>query len=752
MLGGGNSITLQRKHELLRTFREKIEYYTAHGENHLPTMVRDLRLEYFRDYHFLLDTLARLGIQLKSYPLADRNLHLRRALSQCNALLYYRMLSQRSMSTVQTSMEDFYAYHDITLEQIANLCPAAACFSLHLPLQHSRENALRILRFVENECEILPSKDRVPYLIVVELLEQPFPCKSDELYTEGRKISLSAEDIALGKHTYDNPQVMPTMHTNIYPPKALLEEASHHHHHHHHHENNNNNNFADISFEDDQHPIQYQSAQKSSSSHNNNNNNNNPIDKEIETDHSHPAMTGHHSLDHYHYDHEEQSSLGLSSSSSSTSHNPHSPHPHAHNPSMIQSKSTTTTTTTTAAINNDQGVLHSNLFARERITVSPPPPPPPSSQNHAIPTTSTINTAIDGYRGGNDDTTSSTQSNNNNDDYDPSTSYHDLYGNAPYQSSEQQSSQPPQDQTGSGDDAYITAWKDRYSRISTPPFIAPAANRDDTMVDTHNNHQYHHYQPDSYSHQQHQLNPHSYQEQRNLPHMHVSHAIRPTLNPNSPNEMYYPPPSQSNHPPHTHTHQTSYSSSHLTAPTTTTTTTTARMRGIVRPKTWEEKKSLIQSLSPFGKLPGWTLRSFIVKSGDDLSKEILAIQIIEYCVKIFQQEGIDIYLRPYQIVNTGFQAGLVEFLEGAISIDRIKKLKPNKSMTLPEYFSLHFGDSYSFIYAKAIQNFVKSLVGYSLMTYLAQVRDRHNANLLIDQEGHIVHIDYGFIFGGKKHI
>lgn len=159
---------------------------------------------------------------------------------------------------------------------------------------------------------------------------------------------------------------------------------------------------------------------------------------------------------------------------------------------------------------------------------------------------------------------------------------------------------------------------------------------------------------------------------------------------------------------------------------------------------------MVQSLSPFGRLPGWTLRSFIVKAGDDLRKEVLAQQLIEYCQRIFQQEGVDIYLRPYQIVNTGHQSGLVEFLEGAMSIDRIKKLKPDKSMTLPEYFNLHFGDSYSFIYAKAVQNFVRSLAGYSLITYLAQVRDRHNANLLIDSDGHLVHIDYGFIFGGTS--
>ncbi|EIW85170.1 kinase-like protein [Coniophora puteana RWD-64-598 SS2] len=178
---------------------------------------------------------------------------------------------------------------------------------------------------------------------------------------------------------------------------------------------------------------------------------------------------------------------------------------------------------------------------------------------------------------------------------------------------------------------------------------------------------------------------------------------------------------------------------------------------VVFSESWAAKKSRVRHGSPYGHLANWDCVSVIVKTGADLRQEQLAVQLIQEFDNIWREENCQCWVRYFRILITGASSGLVETITDAVSIHSIKKAEYARRLaegrfgyvTLLDHFKTAYGDANSAKFVRAQRNFAKSMAGYSVITYLLQIKDRHNGNILLDREGHVVHIDFGFMLSNS---
>lgn len=136
-------------------------------------------------------------------------------------------------------------------------------------------------------------------------------------------------------------------------------------------------------------------------------------------------------------------------------------------------------------------------------------------------------------------------------------------------------------------------------------------------------------------------------------------------------------------------------------------------------------------------------QSAIFKVGDDCRQDVLALQMIAAFRGIFNNVGLDVYVYPNRVTATAPGCGVIDVLPNSISRDMLGREAVNG---LYDYFVSKYGGEDSVRFQEARNNFVKSMAAYSVISYLLQFKDRHNGNIMVDDAGHILHIDFGFCF------
>lgn len=175
---------------------------------------------------------------------------------------------------------------------------------------------------------------------------------------------------------------------------------------------------------------------------------------------------------------------------------------------------------------------------------------------------------------------------------------------------------------------------------------------------------------------------------------------------------------------------------------------------------WNTKKQRIRKASAYGHLANWELCSVIAKNGDDLPQEAFACQLISMISNIWKRNEVPVWTKRMKILITSANTGLVETIINAMSIHSIKKSLTELSIkkgenakgrifTLLDYYKNVFGPENSAKFKVAQENFTNSLAAYSVICYVLQIKDRHNGNIMVDGDGHIIHIDFGFLLSNS---
>ena len=117
------------------------------------------------------------------------------------------------------------------------------------------------------------------------------------------------------------------------------------------------------------------------------------------------------------------------------------------------------------------------------------------------------------------------------------------------------------------------------------------------------------------------------------------------------------------------------------------------------------------------------------------------MEIMELLKNVFQREGLELFLFLYRVA-TKPGCGVIECVPNSNSRDEIGR---KTDIDLYQYFLDKYGGPDTSEFQRARRNFIISMAGYSLFMFLIQIKDRHNGNLMLDEDGHLIHIDFGFM-------
>ncbi|XP_052271929.1 phosphatidylinositol 4,5-bisphosphate 3-kinase catalytic subunit alpha isoform-like [Dreissena polymorpha] len=142
---------------------------------------------------------------------------------------------------------------------------------------------------------------------------------------------------------------------------------------------------------------------------------------------------------------------------------------------------------------------------------------------------------------------------------------------------------------------------------------------------------------------------------------------------------------------------------------------------------------------------------YIVKIGDDMRQDMLALQLLKVMDTIWKYSFDDYHLVVYNCMAIGENFGLIEAVLNAQTVNDIHmtdrgKLFGTESIHDWLYRTTPDGDNFQ----NTLRRFKYSAAACVVGIYLLGIGDRHPSNILVKNTGEMFHIDFGHFMGHRK--
>ena len=188
----------------------------------LPASISELRCTYYGDTMHFIDKLTQVSLDLRMVPILQRKSFMQDRLRDINRRIRRRMYTKGRRSLDE---EDGLGPDDFP--QVSDILPTMITHSVHLPLvpkipswqgrvdesinivtdaikdkksfARKEDSVVRVLNIVTSECRLLASRDRCPFLVLLEVADTYKDRNDANLYSHGGSKGLTlSESLGMG--------------------------------------------------------------------------------------------------------------------------------------------------------------------------------------------------------------------------------------------------------------------------------------------------------------------------------------------------------------------------------------------------------------------------------------------------------------------------------------------------------------------------------------------------------------------------